>query len=64
MIFRLKGFQRSLILISYVFCHLKFIIKILITDKKKLIKQQQVEIVLTLPSFHLQQGLAKNDLLL
>lgn len=51
-------------LISYVFCHLKFTIKILITDKKKLIKQQQVEIVLTLPSFNLQQRLAKNDLLL
>lgn len=34
MIFWLKGFQCSLILISYVFCHLKFTIKILITDKK------------------------------
>jgi len=34
MIFRLKGFQCSLILISSFFCHLKFIIKVLITDKK------------------------------
>ena len=63
MIFWLKGFQCSLILISYVFCHLKFTIKILITDKKW-IKQQEVEIVLTLPLFRVQQRLAKNDLLL